>query len=339
MNKYRHEIYTLIITLLIVFQSKFSIKHLNPANMNRRNKIVDLYHNPIIPGSYSGLSGFLKNNSSFTPAIVKHSLENIDTLTLHKPARKKGPRRRVYCPGIDKQWHVDLIDLRKYSTENDNKQWLLTIIDCFSKYGWCVALTDKRSQTVSNAFKEIVIKSQRTPNHCQIDLGKEFIGNHFQEMAKKLKINVFSTFSEIKNSICERFNRTIMEKIARYWTKNNTYRYVDILPEILRNYNNSYHRSIKTSPAKVNPQNEGTIYKNLFPDLLVGNSVPKFEVNDICRLNTYKGIFSKGYREKWTREKFRVKRVKNTNPTHYLLEALNGEEILGGFYDWELQKV
>ncbi|OXA41923.1 Transposon TyH3 Gag-Pol polyprotein [Folsomia candida] len=306
--------------------------------MNLKNKIINLYHKKENPGSFSGVTGFVKNNSSYPAVIAKRSLEDVETIALHKQVRKNGPRRRVYCGGIDEQWHSDLIDLRKHHASNDKKQWILTIIDCFSKYAWAVPIHNKRSTTVADAFEQIILKSKRKCKNLQVDMGKEYYGEAFQKMAKKQNINVFSTFSEIKNSVCERFNRTLMEKISRYWTKNNTYRYVDALPKILESYNKSYHRSIKTFPSNVTLENESTIRNNLFPRLVTSSSPSKFYPNDICRLASYRGIFSKGYQEKWTREKFRIKQVKNTNPHHYILEALDGEEILGGFYDWELQK-
>ena len=63
---------------------------------------------------------------------------------------------------------------------------------------------------------------------------------------------------------------------------------------------------------------------------------PKFKVNDRVRITKYKNIFSKGYTENWSREIFIIDSVLKTNPWTYKLKDLNGEKIIGSFYEKEL---
>ena len=65
---------------------------------------------------------------------------------------------------------------------------------------------------------------------------------------------------------------------------------------------------------------------------------PKFKVNDHVRISKYKNIFAKGYAPNWSEEIFVVKMIKNTVPWAYVISDLNGEEIIGSFYEKELQK-
>ena len=65
---------------------------------------------------------------------------------------------------------------------------------------------------------------------------------------------------------------------------------------------------------------------------------PKFKVNDHVRISKYKNIFAKGYAPNWSEEIFVVKKIKNTVPWAYVISDLNGEEIIGSFYEKELQK-
>jgi hypothetical protein len=189
-----------------------------------------IYLNPLTPGAFSGVSGFSKN-TGIKRKTAARSLKSLSTVSLHAPFRK-GNRRRVYCPSIDHQWHADLIDLKKLKGEgNGNNQYILTVIDCFSKWGQAVPVRNKCATTVAVSFEQILKNSSRCPSLLQVDQGKEFYGKAFLKMAAEYKIKVFSTYSEIKNSICERWNRTLLERLSRIWTHRNSYKYIDVLPQ------------------------------------------------------------------------------------------------------------
>ena len=70
----------------------------------------------------------------------------------------------------------------------------------------------------------------------------------------------------------------------------------------------------------------------------VNGKVAKFKVGDYIRISKYKNIFAKGYTPNWSEEVFIIKKVKNTGCWTYVIKDLNGEEILGTFYERELQK-
>jgi len=170
-------------------------------------------------------------------------------------------------------------------------------------------------------------------------MGKEFYGKPFLKMLEKYNIKIFSTFSEIKNSIAERFNRTILDKLSRYWTHSGSNRYIEALPRIVNNYNNSIHRSTKYKPNEVNKDNEMDVFKNLYPNPTKNYSPSKLKIGDTVRISTQKGIFSKGYSSNWSENLYTIVKIKPTEPKHYVLHAIDGEEIYGGFYDYELIKV
>ena len=65
---------------------------------------------------------------------------------------------------------------------------------------------------------------------------------------------------------------------------------------------------------------------------------PKFKVGDNVRISKYKNIFAKGYTPNWSEEIFVVNKVQNAVSWTYLINDLNCEEIMGSFYDKELQK-
>ena len=108
--------------------------------------------------------------------------------------------------------------------------------------------------------------------------------------------------------------------------------YIDKLDDIVNEYNNTYHTTIKMKPIDV----KDNTYINT--DKKINNKGPKFKVGHCVRISKYKNIFAKGYTPNWSEEVFVIKKVENTVPWTYVIKDLNGEEITGTFYERELQK-
>ena len=253
---------------------------------------------------------------------------------LHKPVKQKFNKRRVMVNGIDKIWAADLADMKAFEKDNDGYTFLLLVIDIFSKYGWIVPLKNKKGVNVAKALENIF--QERKPGKLWTDKGAEF----YNKDVKKL-LDIYSTENEEKSSIVERWIRTMKEKMWKYFTDNNTYRYIDILPDLVEDYNNTVHTSIKMTPIEASKKkNELTVWRNLYPDRYKTHNLrtPKFSVGDEVRITKKKKVFEKGYTTKWTEEMFTIKKIQNTNPITYKLEDLQGEEIKGSFYEQELQK-
>jgi hypothetical protein len=130
-----------------------------------------IYYNLLAPASYGGLSKF--KQKGYAKKQVREWLLSQDTYTLHKPTRRRFPRRRVVVYGIDHQWQADLVDLAKLSSYNKGFKYLLTCIDVFSRYQWVVPLTDKTGKTLKDAF-QVIFKSGQRPIRLQTDKGTEF---------------------------------------------------------------------------------------------------------------------------------------------------------------------
>ena len=252
---------------------------------------------------------------------------------LHKPARKKFKRRRVLVSGIDKIWAADLADMKEFSKDNRGVTYLLCVIDIFSKYGWLVPLKDKTGKSVASALR--VIFEERKPEKMWVDKGKEFYNGDVKSL-----IELYSTENEEKSSVVERWIRTMKERMWKYFTDNNTNVYIDILPDLVEDYNNTKHSSIKMTPVEVSmKKNELAVWRNLYPNRLKPIKVtPKFSVGDKVRITKKKKTFEKGYTTRWTEEVFTIVRVLRTSPVTYKIADLNGEEIDGTFYEPELQK-
>ena len=108
--------------------------------------------------------------------------------------------------------------------------------------------------------------------------------------------------------------------------------YYDVLDYIVSEYNNTKHSTIKMKPKDVKDDNN-----RVYVDEHNKND-SRFNVGDRVRISKFKNIFAKGYTPNWSREMFIVNKINDTVPYTYNLKNLNDEEILGSFYDTELQE-
>jgi hypothetical protein len=203
-----------------------------------------------------------------------------------------------------------------------------------------VPLKSKKAADVLKGFKKI-LKGGRRPDYLCSDKGGELRNTTLQRYLREKGITYFYTENEeIKASIIERFWRTLKGKMFKYFTHTGTQKYIDVLPQLVQSYNNTYHRSIKTSPALVTKENEAKIWETLYGGC--PKNVEKedpLKVGQYVRISKYKGKFDKGYLANWSREIFRIKFVKSTQPMTYVIEDQNGHEMHGTFYRQELQSI
>ena len=109
--------------------------------------------------------------------------------------------------------------------------------------------------------------------------------------------------------------------------------YIDELNDIVNKYNNTKHRTIKMNPTDVKDNTYIDFGKE------VNDNDPKLKVGDHVRMSKYKNIFANRYTPNWSEEVFVIKEIKNTVPWTYVINYLNGKEIIRTFYEKELQKI
>ena len=211
------------------------------------------------------------------------------------------------------------------------------VIDVFSKMGWIVKLKDKRGESVAKALQSL-FKEGRKPKYLWTDKGKEFYNKHVKDLLDRNKITLYSTQNEEKSSVVERWNRTIKTKMWKLFTALGKTKYIDILPKLVKEYNNTKHSSIKMTPVEASKKkNEGIVYFNLYGDMVKSSSKLKFKIGDRVRISKKKRkTFDKGYTPNWTEEIFVIDKIQYTTPITYKLKDLNDEEIQGFFYEPEL---
>ena len=143
---------------------------------------------------------------------------------------------------------------------------------------------------------------------------------------------MYSTFNEGKSVVAERFIRTLKNKLYKHMTATGKNVYYDVLDDIVNEYNNTKHNTIKMKLIEVKNDN-----KRVYIDQH-NKKDSRFKAGDRVRISKFKNIFAKGYTPNWSTEIFIINKINDTVPCTYNLKDLNGEEIIGSFYDKELQK-
>ena len=241
---------------------------------------------------------------------------------LHKLIIRNFKNRTVYSRSKDYTWDADLADMQLICKFNKGFRFSLCFIDIFNKYAWVAHLKDKKGVSIVNAFQKILKESNEKPNKIWVDKGSEFYYNSFKKWLKGNDIEMDSIYNEGKSVVAERFIRTLKTKIYKYMTSISKNVYIDKLDDIVNEYNNTYHRTIKMKPVDVKDNTYIDFEKE------VNNKDPKFKISDHFRISKYENIFAKGYTPNWSEEVFVISKIKNTIPWTYVINDPNGEEIL-----------
>ena len=133
--------------------------------------------------------------------------------------------------------------MQAFSKFNRGVKYLLAVIDIFSKYGWLIPLKDKTGKFVASALKTIF--KERKPEKIWVDKGKEFYNKDVKDL-----IELYSTENEEKSSVVERWIRTMKEKMWKYFSAKSTSVYMNVLSDLVKEYNNTRYSSIKMTPVK-----------------------------------------------------------------------------------------
>lgn len=309
--------------------------------------LSDIYFNPKHPASFGSarkLYEYAKlENGDISFKNVKDWLSTQNVYTLHRPARKNFLRNRIIVSHIDEQWECDLVDMRHYSRQNRGYNYILNIIDCFSKFLFSIPLKTKKKFEVIHEFKKIF--NHRKPKKIRTDRGNEFNNIAFKKFCNKNNIIYFTTQnSTIKCAMVERVNRTLKNRIFRFMTHKGTKKYIDVLPDIVQSYNDSIHRTTKMAPSDISIDDEPVVFENIYhtPNLLSMKTIkykPKLKIGDTVRQKYDINSMEKSYYPLWTDMVYKIKNIyKKMNKPQYEIE-IDGETLRRRFYPEEIQKV
>ena len=308
--------------------------------------LASIYYDPRHPASYSGPTKLYRVAKAAGKKITLHQirewLKGQETYTLHKRVQRKFPRNRVIVDGIDEQWDADLMDMATLANHNGGVRFVLVAIDIFSRYTWMRLLKTKQGKEVVSAFASIFAEG-RKPDRLRTDRGTEFTGHVTQQYLKEQGVIHFVTHNEVKANYAERVIKTVKGRIFKYFTKKQTYSYVDQLQDFVYSYNHTYHRSIKMKPVDVTKENEAALWKQQYVQPYRKKKATtkfKFAVGNLVRISHLRHTFMREYEQKWTEEIYIVaKRYLRDGLPIYKLTQYDHEPLEGTYYEQELQLV
>ena len=268
---------------------------------------------------------------------VKLGLFKEEADEIHKPVRINYPRRIIHKNHLNEIFSADLADMSKIP--DNGYHYIFCIIDNFSKYGYLFPLKNKTGKEIITCLKEIF--KERKCLKLWTDHGSEFMNKEVQSFLKSENVEWYTTESEKKASIAERFIKTIKLKIWKNFTINDNEKWVEYLPEIMKNYNNEGHASLKflTPNEASNKRLEGIIKHIYYLKWIKKKEKikkPRFNIGDRVRIYAFRNTFHKSYFANFSKEIFIIKNINKTFPITYILEDDKNEEIKGCFYEQEI---
>ena len=299
-----------------------------------------MYYDPKNPGSYGGVER-LRRETGAPIKQVKSWLQTQEVYTLHRPSRQRLNKDPIIVPGIDYQWGSDVIDVQSLAKENDGVRYLLVVIDTLSKYAWVEPMKSKEGKNVAKALNKIIKESKRCPKVLRTDRGGEYTNRIVQNALTQHSIRHMIADHRTKESISERFIRTIKSRLWRYFRATNGYRYLDVLKDIVTSYNHSVHRTIQRRPVDVTIYNGEDVWRHMYGKMIADKSryTSDLKIGDRVLISKEKAGFDKGYSRRWVREPFVVKGILGGQRGNfrYKLSDLRGEDIIATFKREELQ--
>ena len=322
--------------------------------------LAKIYFDPKEPASFSSLEKFYnaikdRNLLDISKSDLRKWLSKQESYTAHRSLRQKFTHPRVISPYKNYMWDMDVAFYKDFGEDNQNYKYFLLITDILSHYVWTIPLKTLKGKEILGALKKIF--SDVKPNIVRTDKGSEFTNKMVENLLKSNDIKHIKTSGELKANYAERAIKTVKMKIQKYFSQNQTHRWIDILDDVTDSYNNTINRTIKMTPNEALKTNDTILWnfqyapkpkKKIKVTHLKKKKINKtsqsnpfrFKVNDRVKLSRIKYPFQKEYDEKWTNEIFTIsQKYLNQGKAMYHVKDLLGEPITGGFFQPELQKV
>ena len=201
---------------------------------------------------------------------------------LNKPTINKFERQKVIVNYINEIHSTDLVDMTQYSKMNKGFKYIFTNIDAFSKIPYAYPIKSKKIQDIKPCFQKIFKNNK--PKFIWSDKESSFLSKEMRQFFKDNNVKIYHTNSHLKAVIIERFNRSLRELMMKEFVKNNNTVWYNILPKLIKIYNNRYHSTIKMKPIQVNKNNEKYIKENIYTYNKTSKN-PKFKIGDLVRIS------------------------------------------------------
>ena len=258
-----------------------------------------------------------ENKIKATYSQVKEFYQKEPTNQIYKEVKPK-IRSSIMAFKVGEFIQADLMEIRKFKFKNSNFKYLLNVVDVYSRYAWSFPIKSKQSKEVALhlelVYEDIKKHEETSPQTLTTDSGKEFINKSVNKLNEKYNIKHYTIVSKgaaypTRTAIVERFNRTLWGLIARYTETVDTFKFIDVLQDLIKNYNTNKHTGIQATPFDV-------YNKKQFPNQEI-KVAAKFNIGDLVRIKEKKKkLGAKSYEIRFSRKIYKV--VDNANASHKL---------------------
>lgn len=284
--------------------------------------------------------------------IIKF-LNNLEPYQLHKRVIRADTVNPIVPKEPKQYYQIDLIDMSKYKTKNSNYSWILTIIDLFTKKAYATKLKNKEGETITNAVKDWLNQEQLSPKVLQSDRGGEFNNQNLKLLLQQRNIRQQLSLAHSPESQggIERFNGTLKREINMYFTTNGNTKWIDVLPRLIKNYNNSIHAITKMRP-NIASNHSQTVLNRLQQNAIKQlNKTPKYtelNIGDTVRIALQttteyrKDTFRKKYLNQWSTEIYKISNLIQPPPLgsrKFIIKDANNNLIKRKYFRFQLQKI
>lgn len=296
---------------------------------NKKQLLKDLYYNPST--GYNSLAKFYKKVREKYPNIkyndVVNFLVNQYTYQVNKQNTKPKLFSSIMASKVRDNFQIDIIIYDRY--EIHRYKYILCVIDVHSRFAQCRAMTNRENDTIIKNLEDI-FEVMGVPKNINGD--NEFNTKKINEFFNKDKVvKHYSDVGEInKNAIVERFNRTLANLIQKYRVGSKNREWYKVLNDIVDNYNNTYHRTIKAKPIDVFNGKDTNKQQYIYIE-------PTFRKGDIVRIRQVKNVLGKGDYLKFSEDTYLITSQKGAK--FHLRNTRTNQDERRGYKDYELKKV
>lgn len=272
------------------------------------DKLRSIYYDPIT--GFGGVDKLYRAAKKVIPTITKSTVRNwLKKQEVNQLTQKVNTRKfnSFIADHPLQQIQIDLIYMK--DTFLNKNSYVLMAVDVFSKKGAAIPLKTKNARDVANGMSQ-VFKRIGVPESTFSDYGSEFKNQYFDALTKKKDVEVL--FSTNHAPFVERFNRTIKEILYKFLRVAKSKSWVKALPLVIKNYNNSFHSAIGMTPNEAtDKKNRAKVRENLL-NRSKRVSRPTLKKGDRVRVKHVKGVFTKGFEDKWTEKIHTISNIDET---------------------------
>ena len=285
----------------------------------------------------------IKSVPSYSAKITEFLRQHDTHGPYQRISKRTFPRRRIISRFPFEYFMADLIEYPRSTTKRINRGYvyILILIDCFTKKIYAAPMKNKTKEASADAFNSILKNFDQFPKHIITDGGLEFFNSLVQKLFRTFGINHFKspTLTAWKTSMAERAIQTLKSRFEKIFDKRGERRWIDVLDDVVANYNATPHRSIGIAPQDVTDENRDDVYKRLYPNSGI-TIVCKLQVGDKVRKIKEKSLFEKGYTKRWSDIIYKITAARQSNGVcWYIISDLENKKVPGIWYYYQLKLV